>query len=458
MRRTATPKLGAYAGLAALGLLGGLVLGRPELVALAAPFALYVLMGMLAAARPELEVAVVMGRDRMLEGDEFAVRIEIESEQTVTEVEVGLELPAGVILVEGDNPATLRLERDELMPLELRLGADHWGAYLVGEVAVRARDAFGLFLHEQELDLRRPLKVYPRAEALRNVVRPRETQVFSGNQVARVKGEGIEFADLRPFVPGDRIRRINWRASARRAELWVNEHHPERNADVVVFLDSFTEARRPVSSARKPLAPRHPIRLRRAPEGDSDNLQSASQVIAAAESTLDQSVRAAAALLAGYVGQRDRVGFVSFGGILRWLQPSTGVAQLYRVVDALLDTEITLNYAWKGIDVIPPGTLPPQALVIALTPLLDERSATALLDLRARGFDLAVVDVSPVPYADPGRGKLEELAYRLWKLRREVVRARYERAGVAIVEWREGRPLVAALEEVSAFRRRARYA
>jgi len=419
--RAATPKLGAYAGLAALGLLAGLVLGRPEVVALAAPFALVVCLGALAARRPDLEVAVELDRERALEGDEIGVRIDLDSVRGLTEVEVKLEVPSGLRVVEGENPVALRVPPNRPASVVLKLRSEHWGAYVVGEVAIRARDVFGLFVHEEELELPRPLKVYPRAETLRNLIRPLETQVFSGNQVARVKGEGIEFADLRPFTPGDRIRRINWRASARRGELWVNEHHPERNADVVVFLDSFTEARR------------------------------------GPESSLDQSVRAAAGLLAGYVGLRDRVGFVGFGGIVRWLRPASGMNQLYRVVDALLDTEITLNYAWKGIDLIPPGVLPPQALVVALTPLLDDRSVTALLDLRARGFDLAVVDVSPVPYADPGPNEVDQLAYRLWQLQREVIRARYEGVGVSIVEWREGTPLVAALEEVIAFRRRVRH-
>ena len=53
---------------------------------------------------------------------------------------------------------------------------------------------------------------------------------------------------------------------------------------------------------------------------------------------------------------------------------------------------------------IPRRVLPPQALVIALTPLLDQRTITALLDLRARGFDLAVVDVSPIPYVADEHG------------------------------------------------------
>src|SRR5262249_28614082 len=160
-----------------------------------------------------------------------------------------------------------------------------------------------------------------------------------------------------------RPRRINWRASARRGDLWVNELHAERNTDVILFLDSFAEVRA------------------------EDE----------AESTLDRAVRAAAALATHYLRHKDRVGLVGFGGVLNWLRPSTGLVQLYRTVDSLLDREIVLNYAWKALGVIPRRTLPPKALVLALTPLLDERAVGALLDLRARRFDLAIVEISPVP-------------------------------------------------------------
>lgn len=420
MTRFANPKLGAYAGLAALGLIASLVLGLPELVVLAAPFALVVGAGLALAVTPDPSLEMELERERAIEGEELELAFRIRTEAAIEQLDLRIALPDELSVAEGENPATMHLGTKEERELELRLGCDRWGSYVVGDLALRAYDRFRIFRYDARVDRRTPLKVYPRPEFVKELLRPLETQVFAGNLVSREKGEGIEFADLRPFVAGDRVRRINWRASARRGELWVNELHAERNADVILFLDSFTEARREE------------------------------------ETTLDRTVRAAAALVERYLEHKDRVGLVSFGGVLNWLLPSTGIVQLYRIVDSLLDTEVILNYAWKDLDVIPRRTLPPKALVIALTPLLDERAVGALLDLRARGFDLAIVEISPIPYVEPGRREHERLAYRIWKLKREALRGRYERAGVPVAVWDDDVPLVSALEEVRAFRRYAR--
>ncbi len=419
MTRTPTAKLGAYAGLTALGLVASLVFGFPELVVLAAPFALVAGAGLALAETPDPEFSLELERERAIEGEDVTLTIRIATGVPIEQVDLRLTLPEGLSLADGENPVALRIPSGE-RELEYRLSCERWGAYIVGAVQLIAHDRFRVFRYERSLDFKLPLKVYPRPEVVKELLRPLETQVFTGNLVAREKGEGIEFADLREFVPGDRVRRINWRASARRGELWVNELHAERNSDVILFLDSFTEARR-------------------------EN-----------ESTLDRAVRATAALVEHYLEHKDRVGLVSFGGVLNWLLPSTGVTQLYRIVDSLLDTEIVLNYAWKDLDVIPPRTLPPKALVIALTPLLDDRATGALMDLRARGFDLALVEISPVPFVVPGRQEHEQLAYEIWKLRRDALRGQYERAAVPVAVWNDEVPLIAALEEVRAFRRYAR--
>jgi uncharacterized protein (DUF58 family) len=415
-----TAKLPAYAGLAALGLLAALATRRPELAIVAAPFAVYAGIGLLLNRSPQIDAEVELDAERLLEGDEIEVRVTLVAEVGAERVEALLQLPRELVLVDRVNPVQLRLADGERRELTFRLRCARWGAFRVGRIHLRAHDAFGLFVHETTLDRRQPLKVYPSEEHVRDLLKPLETQVFAGNHVAREKGEGIEFADLRPFVPGDRIRHVNWRASARRGELWINEHHAERNADVVLLLDSFAEARR----------------------GD--------------RSTLDPALRAAGTLAARYLRQKDRVGFVTFGGILNWLLPTTGAVQLYRIVDAMLDTQIVLSYAWRDIGTVPRRTLPPQALVIALTPLLDDRSEAALLDLRGRGFDLVVVEISPLPLLPKPQGSAGNLADRLWKLRRDAVRGRFERAGIPVAVWGDETSLAAALEEVSAYRRHAR--
>ena len=419
MTRAATTKLGAYAALTGVGLIAALVLGRPEPAALAAPFALLLVVGLSLAEPPRIGAIFELDAERQVEGEPVEALLELRAGNAVPRLEMLFDLPHG-LATEAPNPRVMRLLPDERPELAYPLRCERWGAYLVGDFLLRAQDRFGLLVFEQQLALPRPLKVYPRGEEVQRLLRPLETQAFAGSQTPRVRGDGIEFADLRPFVPGDRIRRINWRATARRGEPWVNETHPERNTDVVIFLDTFAEAR----------------------DG--------------ASGTLDLAVEAAGSLAAHYIEEKDRVGLVAFGGVLNWLTVSTGIVQLYRVLDSLLDAEIFLSYAWKDIDVLPVRTLPPRALVLALTPLLDDRSVRALIDLRARGFDLAVIEISPVPFAEPGTGELDDLAYRLWQLRREALRASYLRNGVPVVEWQRGMPLQAALEEVRTFRRHAR--
>ena len=413
MRPSPSPRVTAYAALAAVFLLAALGLRRPELAVLALPFALPLSLGLGLARVPQLRVRVDVERATALEHDELEVELTVSSETPVERLELVLVVPDGLEVVSGASAQSLRLGWEDERTLELKLRCARWGNYEIGDVRLRARDRLGLTIWESRLDRKQRLRVYPLPETLRRIVRPVSTQLYTGNEVARQKGEGMEFADLRLFAPGDRVRSINWRASARRDELVVNERHPERNADVILFLDTFADAR---SGGR---------------------------------STLDLAVRATATLAARYLERRDRVGLVSFGGVLRWLTPGMGATQRYRIVDALLESEIVFNYAWKDVSVIPSRVLPPQALVVAVTPLLD---------LRARGYDLVVVEVTPVPFADAGTTELDRLAHRLWLLHRQELRARYESLGVAVATWCEHVPVYAALEEVSAFRRHARIA
>jgi len=76
-----------------------------------------------------------------------------------------------------------------------------------------------------------------------------------------------------------------------------------------------------------------------------------SNVISAA-AALPRQMRAASGLAAAYLARHDRVGLVAFGGVLHWVDPSMGQAQLERLVAALTSTQWHHSYAWKSAEAI----------------------------------------------------------------------------------------------------------
>jgi uncharacterized protein (DUF58 family) len=417
--RYGTARVEGFAVLAAFSLVGALALRRPELAVVAAPFVLLLMAGMRSTPEPDVRAALTLETSRTLENDDVEAALALESASALSRVEVVLDLPDGVEVVDGEPAFALRLGAgaERVVPLTIR--CSRWGVFDVGSVELRATDPFRVIVWERRLNERLTLKAYPRLEPVRRTVSARETQAFAGNEVSRHFGDGIEYADLRDFVAGDRVRSINWRASARRQSLVVNERHPERNTDVVIFVDSFVDL------------------------GDGTR------------STLDDTVRAAATLAARYLERRDRVGLIGYGGILRWLRPGMGAGQRYRLIETLLETGVEPTFTWRDVSLIPARILAPNALVVALSPLVDPRFVAMLEDLRARRFDLVVVEIDPSGLVTRPPGRVAGLAHRLWLLERDALRIRLERAGIAVGRWGDEGSLEAALEGVRTFRRYA---
>jgi uncharacterized protein (DUF58 family) len=409
-----SPKLVGYAVLAALGLVVALILGRPEPVVLAVPFVVGLVLGLGQAERPEIAVDLRLSEQRVLEGDHVELHVELLSPVAVGRVETAVAVPPNLDPVGGLARRAVRLEPGVPNVATMELVASRWGSHRIGPLVLRTWGRSGLIRSELVVDRRLNLRVHPTPEALRRLVSPADTQALVGNRTARNKAEGIEFADIRPYIPGDRVKEINWRATARRGGLYVNERHPERNSDVVVFLDTFSDL------------------------------------------ALAAGTQAATALVTAYAGERDRVGLVGFGGVLNWVQPSVGQRHLYRLLDTLLSSAVYPSYAWKDVSGVPTRALPPRAMVWVVSPLEDERVIGVIQELAGRGVDLAVVEVPLHEMYGPEEGDAGQLAYRLWCLERSSQRARLSRLGVAVVEWHEGLPLAAVMEEVRAFRRRGR--
>jgi uncharacterized protein (DUF58 family) len=218
-----------------------------------------------------------------------------------------------------------------------------------------------------------------------------------GEHSSRAAGEGTEFSGVRGFVPGDRQRRINWPATTRRGSLQLNVFAAERAQDVVIMTDVSADVGEPGST------------------------------------TLDLALRGAAACAGAHLAVRDRVGFISYQRRVSWIPPSSSRRQYSHIMNAMLAGPRPETGS-AGIDRLPRAALPPGALVLVFTPLLDPRLAENLRDLRERGFALLVVDVLNSAPSD-GSDRLTGLASRIWRMEQEALRFSLRELGIPVVHW-----------------------
>ncbi len=397
----------------------GILSGRVELFLVTLPLLVGLCRAALASESPQYSLTHEVSVDRIFEEETLRVTVTVAAHSRIPLLELCESLPPGAALAAGSNRALFTLRPGQRIRWSFELCCLRRGRFWLGNVYARAWGHSGLLLAERDHVARTPVRVYPHPLPVRALPRPRRTQTSMGNYVSPALGEGLEPGDVRPFAPGDRVKHVNWRASLRLGRLYVTQYQQERNADVVLMLDTLGHAG---------LSPK---------------------------SSLDLCARAAASLAGPYLSRKDRVGLIEYGGVLRWVRPGAGRVQLERILDALLAAEMVFTYVAKDLTLVPPRILPPQALVLALSPLLDARFVTAVRDLAARGFDVVVVWVSPVDLSREmiSASLLNDLACRLWALECQAQLEALRQEGITIIEWHPDQPLELALAPFARHRR-----
>ena len=320
-------------------------------------------------------------------------------------------------------PSGVRLESMDLAGSEItvKLLIPRWGRWSLGAVAIDVHDTAGLRLTSLHADLGE-VEAFPVPAPDDTTLVPVRFPDRFGEHSARTPGEGVEFIQVRPYVFGDRQRRINWSATSRRRELQVNTFESERAAEAVVVVDALSDLPQPP---------------------DPENPRP--------RSTLDTAVRGAAGLAQAYLTAHDRIGLVTLSGRVQWLTPGSGNAHLYRIAQTVMDLRKDFTYETGGLSRLPTRVLPRGALVYVFSPLLDPGVVEAISALADRGHPLVVIDVlgHEPPAGSGGSGAkpdhLDALALRLWRLDRQAVRFVLGELGVPVVSWDGLVPLDLAL-------------
>jgi uncharacterized protein (DUF58 family) len=380
--------------------------GYWQLVAFTAP-----LLGVLVSIGwqrpiPKVHVHAEPGSQRCFESED--TRLTVSATAETADVPVTLSLEAvGEMRLET-------VERDSPQRQTVVVAADRWGRYPIGaRVNVVARG--GLLLGTGVADAA-DVFVFPLASPQSTAIPRTELLDRLGTHLTRHIGPGVEYADVRRYVPGDQLRTVNWPVSARRGSLHVTERLTDRAADVVVLIDGYPQPPGPATEAT------------------------------------DRIVRGAVQVVQSALRSGDRAGIVALGDRHpRWLEADIGRRQFYRILDAVLT-------AGDGFEATP-GTLapraavPPGAIVIAFSTLLDTEFALALIDLRKRGHTVIAVDVlEGTPFEEDG----DKLVARMWSLQRSFMYRDMGTIGVDVVSWRGDTTLDQAMHLVPDHRRRVR--
>ncbi|RYZ81144.1 MAG: DUF58 domain-containing protein, partial [Moraxellaceae bacterium] len=204
------------------------------LVFLLLAFADYLFLFLLAKA-PK---AVRLVPSRLSNGDANTVQINIRNRNRFgLAVKLIDELP--VQMQERAFEMQHRLKPQQHKQLQYTLSPSERGVYEFGDIQLYVCSTLGLLVRRFSIAAGQKVSVYPSYLQLRKygLLSKTATNNEAGSQRKRKIGQSMEFEQIKDYVSGDDIRTINWKATARRGMLMVNNYVDEKSQQVYCLID-----------------------------------------------------------------------------------------------------------------------------------------------------------------------------------------------------------------------------
>ncbi|MBD0675071.1 DUF58 domain-containing protein [Streptomyces sp. CBMA156] len=213
-------------------------------------------VGVLLAALPLVAVVVVANtRYRVASGRRLSPRRAAAGQEARVHLRVDnvSRVPTGVLLLEDKVPYVLgprpRFVLDRVEPrghreVSYRVRSDLRGRYPLGPLQLRLSDPFGMCEVTRAFTASDVLTVVPQVQALPNA---RLSGEWAGQGESRSRTLAMAGDDdliLREYRPGDDLRRVHWRSTARYGELMVRREEQPQQARATVLLDTREIAHR----------------------------------------------------------------------------------------------------------------------------------------------------------------------------------------------------------------------
>ena len=265
--------------------------------------------------------------------------------------------------------------------------------------------------------------------------------LFAGQYESAFKGQGIEFAEVREYQPGDDVRSIDWNVSARFGHPFVKVFHEERELTVILLLDL-----------------------------------SGSNLFGTRTKFKRELLAEVAGMLAFLaIRTNDKVGAVLFSSLVeKYIPPRKGTAHVWRLIKEIFTYEpADLNTGIDAVLAYINKVVRRHAIVFLISDCMD-RGFEKSLRLTARKHDLTVIrvtdpaeeefpDVGLATLQDPETGQVTTVntankgLRNRWRAERQEMKAYLDeitqRCGVDLVDLRTDGPVIKPLAGLFAQRR-----
>jgi uncharacterized protein (DUF58 family) len=113
------------------------------------------------------------------------------------------------------------------------------GDYTGGAITIASLGPFRLAARQRDLQAPWTVRVLPPFLSRKHLPEKlARLRALDGQHRSMIRGQGTEFDSLREYVLGDDVRSIDWRSSARHADVLVRTWRPERDRRIVIVLDT----------------------------------------------------------------------------------------------------------------------------------------------------------------------------------------------------------------------------
>lgn len=283
-------------------------------------------------------------------------------------------LPVGTLLVTDvtgglhtDDPTCCLMSLGPFETREISYVAEghERGDYRLGPVSLKAESALGFARWRKAVAAPLDVVVYPAVFSM-DLAQRRGLPAGNLKVANRLYEDVTQFRSMREYAPGDELRRINWKASARMGKLYSMEYVPSLYFPVLIALD-LTEEDYPLTRRRQ---------------------------------LIERAVETAASLVFHFVAAKQQVGLVATGTVAGMASPlSAGIRAGYGHAVGILEILARVRSTEERVDfshalLAASAGSPAGTRILAVIPPLAEAKADALRGLRRRGHDVEAFVIS----------------------------------------------------------------